>query len=80
MELSVVWKTIDDDPDTRVAVITGAGQAFSAGGDLDMVLDQAKDFKQMAEIAKEAAGIVYNIVNCEKVVISAINGVAVGAV
>ncbi|MFN6554207.1 enoyl-CoA hydratase/isomerase family protein [Mycolicibacterium septicum] len=78
-ELSVVWKTVDDDPTTRVAVITGAGQAFSAGGDLDMVLDQAKDFKQMAEIAKEAAGIVYNIVNCEKVIISAINGTAVGA-
>lgn len=78
-ELSVVWKTVDDDPETRVAVITGAGQAFSAGGDLDMVLEQAKDFKQMAEIAKEAAGIVYNIVNCEKVVISAINGTAVGA-
>ncbi|MBI2698641.1 hypothetical protein A9W98_01245 [Mycobacterium gordonae] len=78
MEFSVVWKTIDDDPDTRVAVITGAGQASSAGGDPDTVLDQAKDFKQMAEIAKEAAGIVYNIVNCEEVVILAINGVAVG--
>ncbi|MCF7550751.1 enoyl-CoA hydratase/isomerase family protein [Pseudonocardia sp. WMMC193] len=78
-ELSTVWLDVDADDECRVAVITGAGKAFSAGGDLDMVIDQAKDFKQVAAISKEAADLVYNIVNCQKVVISAINGVAVGA-
>ena len=36
-ELARIWAEIFADPETRVAVITGAGKAFSAGGDLDMV-------------------------------------------
>jgi enoyl-CoA hydratase len=36
-ELSRVWLDIGEDDDTRVAVITGAGRAFSAGGDLEMI-------------------------------------------
>ena len=36
-ELSRVWKDIDEDPQTRVVVITGKGRALSAGGDLDMI-------------------------------------------
>ncbi|NNL86131.1 MAG: enoyl-CoA hydratase/isomerase family protein [Myxococcales bacterium] len=78
-QLGEVWKDIDRDPETRVVVITGAGRAFSAGGDLDMIEAQTKNFGQISAIMKEAADIVYNIINCEKPVISAINGVAVGA-
>ncbi len=78
-ELSHVWLDVSDDPETRVAVITGAGKAFSAGGDLEMIDRQAGDFDRIAGVMKEAADIVYNIMNCEKPVISAINGVAVGA-
>jgi hypothetical protein len=36
-ELARVWTDISADPRTRVAVVTGAGKAFSAGGDLEMV-------------------------------------------
>lgn len=78
-ELAYVWKDVDADPETKVAVITGAGKAFSAGGDLSMIDSQIKDFKQISKIMKEAADIVYNIIDCDKPVISAINGVAVGA-
>ena len=35
-ELVKVWGVVADDPKTKVAVVTGAGdKAFSAGGDLD---------------------------------------------
>jgi enoyl-CoA hydratase len=79
-ELVEVWRDVTVDDETRVAVITGAGRAFSAGGDLDdMVLYQAGDFDKMTGTMKEAADLVYNVMRCPKPIISAINGVAVGA-
>ncbi len=78
-ELTQIWLTIDADDDTRVAVVTGAGRAFSAGGDLDMVQANATDPKRLARTVREASDIVYNMINLDKPVVSAINGVAVGA-
>src|SRR5712671_5464378 len=78
-ELARVWVEVSADPQTRVAVITGAGKAFSAGGDLDMVRRMAGDHDRVAHMLTEMSDLVYNIVNCEKPVVSAINGVAVGA-
>ena len=78
-EISQVWLTIGADPETRVAVITGKGRAFSAGGDLDMVDANATDPKRLFNTLKEASDIVYNMINLDTPIISAINGVAVGA-
>ena len=78
-ELARVWAEVSADPQTRVAVITGAGKAFSAGGDLDMVRRMAGDHDRVAHMLREMSDLVYNIINCEKPVVSAINGVAVGA-
>jgi enoyl-CoA hydratase len=78
-ELARVWTEVSADPRTRVAVITGAGKAFSAGGDLDMVRQMAGNHDRVAHMLSEMSELVYNIVNCEKPVVSAINGVAVGA-
>jgi len=78
-ELARVWPEVSADPETRVAVITGAGRAFSAGGDLSTVQTQLGNFAKVAHVMKEAGDIVYNIIECQKVIVSAINGVAVGA-
>lgn len=78
-ELSRVWTDVSADPGTRVAVITGAGKAFSAGGDLGMVERMAGDHARLSHMLREMSDLVYNIVDCEKPIVSAINGVAVGA-
>ncbi len=78
-ELTQVWKDVGEDPKTRVALITGAGKAFSAGGDLEMITQMAGNFDRIANASREAGDIVYNLMNLEKPVVSAINGVAVGA-
>lgn len=78
-ELARVWADVSRDPQTRVAVVTGAGRAFSAGGDLAMVQRMAGDHDRVAHMLSEMSDMVYNIINCEKPIVSAINGVAVGA-
>src|SRR6202035_1071797 len=78
-ELSHVWSDVDRDDETRVAVITGAGRAFSAGGDLEMIEQLAGDYGRVAAMASEAARLVLNMLDCEKPIVSAINGTAVGA-
>ena len=78
-ELTQIWLTLDADDTARVAVVTGAGRAFSAGGDLDMVEANSRDPKRLARTVREASDIVYNMINLDKPIVSAINGVAVGA-
>jgi enoyl-CoA hydratase len=59
--------------------VRGAGDAFSAGGDLDLVEAIADDFATRVQVMREARDIVYNLVNCAKPVVSAMAGPAVGA-
>ena len=78
-ELSRIWTDVARDDDARVAVVTGAGKAFSAGGDLAMVERMAGDYDKVTRMLSEMSDLVYNLINCDKPVVSAINGVAVGA-
>ena len=78
-ELTQVWLTFDADDAARVAVVTGAGRAFSAGGDLEMVDANSRDPRRLARTVREASDLVYNMINTDKPIVSAINGVAVGA-
>ena len=78
-ELTQVWLTFDADEAARVAVVTGAGRAFSAGGDLEMVDANSRDPRRLARTVREASDLVYNMINTDKPIVSAINGVAVGA-
>jgi len=78
-QLAAVWQTIDRDVDTRVVLVRGSDGAFSSGGDLDLVEDIANDWETRLRVFHEARDLVYNIVNCRKPVVAAIDGPAVGA-
>ncbi|MCA9991193.1 MAG: enoyl-CoA hydratase/isomerase family protein [Anaerolineales bacterium] len=78
-ELVALWPLIDRDPAVRVAVVTGAGRAFSAGGDLQLVEEAYGNYEEIVRILDEARELVYNMLHCRKPLISAINGPAVGA-
>ncbi len=78
-EMARVWLDIDRDPETRVAILRGEGRGFSAGGDLAMVEEMMRDFAVRARVWREAKDLVYNLINCSKLVVSAMHGPAVGA-
>ncbi len=78
-ELAEVWRDVDKDPETAVVVLRGEGGVFSAGGDFDMLERMATDWSVRSRVWKEASDLVYNIINCSKVVVAAIEGPCVGA-
>ncbi len=78
-DLADIWLTIDRDPEVRVALVQGAGRAFSAGGSFDMLRQLTSDYAVRTRVLREARDIVLNVINCSKPVVSAIHGPAVGA-
>lgn len=78
-EMSEVWSVIDADPDMRASVVTGSGRAFSAGGDLEMIEEMTQDYEAVLTQWRDAGAIVESMLASRKPVVSAVNGVAVGA-
>jgi enoyl-CoA hydratase len=78
-QLTNIWRDINNDPDINAVIVTGAGKAFSAGGDFELIKSILDNPIARMATWKEAKDLVYNVINCNKPIISAINGVAVGA-
>jgi enoyl-CoA hydratase len=78
-DLADVWRAVDADSETRAVIIRGAGGTFSSGGDFELIEEISSGFEARARVLREARDLVYNVINCAKPVVSAMDGVAVGA-
>lgn len=78
-ELAQIWRDVGADESVRCAVLRGEGMGFSGGGDLALVQDMAQDFEVRRRVWQEARDLVYNVINCDKPIVSALHGPAVGA-
>jgi enoyl-CoA hydratase len=76
-ELPEAMRMLDDDPEVRACVLTGAGRAFSAGGDIAdfHALEGIGDYRRQVKMALEAF---LSIERAETVMIAAVNGIAFG--
>jgi enoyl-CoA hydratase len=77
-ELTDAFDVINDRADVRVAVLTGAGKAFSAGADLKNRPDLSAPGARWKR-NRAVREVSYSIIECNKPVIAAVNGPALGA-
>jgi enoyl-CoA hydratase len=76
--LTRLFPQLSADRDARVAVITGEGRAFSAGGDFDLLDRMARDRALRQDVIAEGRELVLNMIRCRIPVVAAVNGPAVG--
>lgn len=76
--LAELFPQLDADTEARVAVLTGNGRAFSAGGDFGYLDDLTKDPVMRQQTLAHGRQIVTGMVRCRVPVIAAVNGPAVG--
>ncbi|HEX6424522.1 MAG TPA: enoyl-CoA hydratase/isomerase family protein, partial [Acidimicrobiales bacterium] len=76
--LAALFPQLDADPDARVAVITGNGRSFSAGGDFGYIDQLATDAALRRESLAHGRQIVTGMVACRVPIVAAVNGPAVG--
>ncbi|HEY5696340.1 MAG TPA: enoyl-CoA hydratase/isomerase family protein [Acidimicrobiales bacterium] len=76
--LAELFPQLDADRDARVAVLTGNGRAFSAGGDFEYIDELARDEDLRKLSLTHGRQIVTGMVGCRVPVIAAVNGPAVG--
>lgn len=77
-ELARVFVDITNDPDSDIVILTGAGRAFSAGGDVSWMQDAIDEPVRFEQTVREAKQIVFGLIDCEKPVIAKLNGHATG--
>ena len=77
-ELARVFFDISNDPDSDIVVLTGAGRAFSAGGDVAWMQDSIDEPERFQQTIREAKQIVFGLIDCEKPIIANLNGHATG--
>ena len=75
-ELSTIFAEAEADDRVRVVVLTGAGRAFSVGGDTSV--DRAYVSRTGRTVMEEARHIVDDIIAMTKPLIAAVNGHAIG--
>jgi len=76
--LSEIWGELEADVGCRAVVLTGAGRAFSAGGDLGVLSRMSEDGAYRDAVLSEARKIVRSLVQFPLPIVAAVNGPAVG--
>lgn len=77
-ELSRIFVDAAEDEGSEIIVVTGAGRAFTAGGDLEYMQKLRDEPALMHRTAREAKRIAFSLLDCDKPIICKVNGDAIG--
>jgi enoyl-CoA hydratase len=68
----------DRDPETKIIVLTGAGRAFCAGGDISAMKAGVESMDGFIEGYRNGKRFMQMMLDCEKPIIAKVNGDAIG--
>ncbi|SEI51761.1 enoyl-CoA hydratase/isomerase family protein [Pseudomonas sp. NFACC07-1] len=73
-----LFRGLAEDPEARVAILTGAGRAFSAGGDMTHFVKTLDDADFARAVQENARRTIHGFIDIPIPIIAAVNGPAVG--
>jgi len=78
-DMALVFDTLSDRDDVRAVILTGAGRCFSAGADIKERAGKPREAGENWQHNRRARECFHAVMECQKPVIGAINGPALGA-
>ena len=78
-DMMLIFDTISDLDEVRVAVLTGAGKVFSAGANIKNKVGEERGPGDAWRHSRRARGCFNSILDCRKPVIAAVDGYAIGS-
>jgi enoyl-CoA hydratase/carnithine racemase len=80
-ELRDTFLALDTEPGVRAVVITGAGRAFSSGGDVEDIIGALfeRDYEGLLDFTRMTCDLILAIRACRRPVVAALNGTVAGA-
>ncbi|RLC97364.1 MAG: hypothetical protein DRI40_00460 [Chloroflexi bacterium] len=76
-EVEQIWEDMNHDNEVHAVILTGAGRAFSAGGDINLMVNGFTDHSIRIP-STSVKRIIVNLINMRKPIIAAINGACAG--
>ncbi len=80
-ELRDTFAALDTEPGVRAIVITGAGNAFCSGGDVEDIIGPLfeRDYQGLLEFTRNTGDVILNMLRCRRPIVGALNGTVAGA-
>lgn len=80
-ELREFFLYLDQQPQVRSIVITGAGRAFCSGGDVEDIIGALLDrgYQDLLEFTRCTGDLILAMLECRKPIVGALNGTVAGA-
>lgn len=76
--LASLFRDLDDDPESTVIVLTGAGQSFCAGGNIDEMKAGLENIDHFLDGYRNGKRALQSMLDCNKPIIAKVNGDAIG--
>lgn len=77
-DLADLFAVADRDPEVAALLVTGAGRAFSVGGDLKMMESAGATAEGVLEMLADGRRVITSLLDCRKPIVTAVKGPAMG--